>query len=195
MTHIPMKWAEREDRLYLTLQVTAARDVRVDFEAKKITVSGTGLTAQTAEPREIRSELPLLKEIAPAESTYKVLGVAIQICAIKKEAGYWNQVVDLPARQTKTWLSVDWNLWKDENDAPEEDRGAGFGGYGDMSSMLGGGQGGMDFASMMQNMPPGGGDSDDEDEDYPVDGEADEDEDVPKESTPEDKADDLKVNA
>ncbi|CCW61365.1 unnamed protein product [Phytomonas sp. EM1] len=167
MAHIQTKWAERKDRLYITLEVTSASDVQVNFEEKKISVAARGIPAQTSEPRELHCELPLLKAITPAESTYKVLGACIQICAIKKDTEYWNHLVDLPARQVKSWLSVDWNLWKDEDDeALGDNRDAGFGGYGDMSSMLGGGAGGMDFSSMMQNMPPmEGGDSDDEEED------------------------------
>eukprot|EP00796_Vickermania_ingenoplastis_P006147 gene6147-4426_t len=172
MSHLPIKWAERADRLFITVEASNATDVTIHFTEKTIAISGKGITAKSSDVRELKDEIALLKEIKPSESTYKVLGVSIQICAIKKEEGYWNKLVDQPAKATKNWLSADWNLWKDEDDEDDKaDNADGFGGYGDMSSMLGGmgGMGGM--ADMMGGMGGMGGmniedmpDSDDEDE-------------------------------
>ncbi|KPI90759.1 hypothetical protein ABL78_0195 [Leptomonas seymouri] len=179
MSHLPIKWAERHDRLFITVEASNSTDVQVNFTEKSVTISGKGITAKSTEPRELKDELQLLKEIVPADSTFKVLGVGIQICAIKKEEGYWNRLVDEPTKATKGWLSVDWNLWKDEDDEADNAAAANFGGYGDMGGMdmggmggmgMGGmgGMGGMDMASMMSALGGAGGaggmggDSDDE---------------------------------
>ncbi|CAJ1037097.1 putative CS domain containing protein [Leishmania shawi] len=171
MSHLPIKWAERKDRVFITVEAMTASDVHVTFQEKTVSISGNGVTAKGSEPHTLKGELHLLKEIVPEDSTFKVLGVSIQICAMKKDQGYWNRLVEEPTKLTKSWLSADWNLWKDEDDEAEEDAAASnFGGYGDMggmdmASMMGGmgGMGGMDMESMMASMGKGaGGDSDDE---------------------------------
>lgn len=150
MSHLPIKWAERHDRLFITVEASSGTDVKVTFTEKTVSITGNGITAKSSEPHELKEELHLAKEIVPADSTFKVLGVSIQICAIKKEEGYWNCLVEEPTKATKGWLSVDWNLWKDEDDEAEENAAAAnFGGYGDM--------GGMDMASMMAAMGGAGG--------------------------------------
>ncbi|CAG9582805.1 conserved hypothetical protein [Leishmania major strain Friedlin] len=171
MSHLPIKWAERKDRLFITVEASTPTDVQVNFQEKTVSISGNGITANGSQPHALKDELHLLNEIVPEQSTFKVLGMAIQICAIKKEQGYWNRLVDEPTKATKSWLSADWNLWKDEDDEAEEMAAASnFGGYGDMGGMGGmdmasmmGGMGGMDMESMMASMGKGAGvDSDDE---------------------------------
>ncbi|KAG5467587.1 hypothetical protein CUR178_01231 [Leishmania enriettii] len=167
MSHLPIKWAERKDRLFITVEACTATDVEVTFQQKTVSISGKGVTARGSEPHALKDELHLLKEIVPEESTFKVLGVSIQICAMKKDQGYWNRLVDESTKATKSWLSADWNLWKDEDDEADDNAAAlNFGGYGnmgnmDMASMMGG-MGGMDMDSMMGGM---GGESDSDDED------------------------------
>ncbi|KAH9601554.1 CS domain [Trypanosoma melophagium] len=157
MTHLPTKWAERKDKLYITLQVSGATDVNINFTEKTIGITGKGITPKSSEPHDLKDEITLLKEIVPEKSTFKVLGVAIQVCAVKKEEGYWNKLVDQPTSRTANWLSVDWNLWKDEDE--EDEVPAGFGDYGDLSNMLNmGGMGGMGDMEGME-------DSDDEEDD------------------------------
>lgn len=154
-----MKWAERDDCLYVTVEASNATDVKVTFEDKKIIIVGQGITAKSSEPHTLQDAIQLYKEIKPAESTFKVLGTCIQINAIKTEKGYWGKLVE---GLSKGWLSVDWNLWKDEDD--EETNAAGdFGGYGDLSSMMGG-AGGMDFSNLMGGQGLGGGEMDSDDE-------------------------------
>ncbi|KAG8348268.1 CS domain [Trypanosoma vivax] len=140
--HNPTKWAERKDKLYITLQVSSAQNVDIKFTDKKIIVTGQGITQRSCEPHKIDDEITLLKEIVPEKSTFKVLGVSIQVCAVKKDDGYWNKLVDQPTSATKNWLSVDWNLWKDEDEA--DDVPAGFGDYGNLSDMMNMGGMGMD---------------------------------------------------
>lgn len=149
MSHVNVKWAERSDKLFITVELSNAKDVKVDFEAQKVTVSGTGQTA-TSEAHSVSATLNLLKTIVPEQGSYKVFGQYVQVLCIKADKGYWNKLVTEPSNKTKNWLSADWNLWKDE-DEEKEDENVNFGGYGDMSNMLN-----------MQNL--GGADSDDEEE-------------------------------
>lgn len=163
MSHIPTKWAERKDKLYITIQAAGATGVDIKFTENSISVTGKGITPRASEPHDLKDQITLLKEIVPEKSTFKVTGVGIQVCAAKKEEGYWNKLVNLPNKQTKNWLSVDWNLWKDENE--EDDVPAGFGDYGDLSRMMNmGGMGGMGGLGGMDGLG-GMGDSDDEEMD------------------------------
>ena len=157
MTQAPSKWAERKDKLFITVDASNATDVKVDFEPSRISVSGSGITARSSEAHAFKVEFNLNGEVVPEKSTFKVLGQSIQVCAVKKSSGYWNKLVVEPAKVTKGWLSADWNLWKDEDDEAKPEN-VDFGGYGDMANMMnfGGGAGAPE------------GDSDDEEEEPPA---------------------------
>lgn len=146
MSHLNVKWAERKDKLFITFEASNAKDVKVDVTEKSVTVSGTGITA-TSEEHPIAATLNLSKAVVPDKKSFKVLGQTIQVVCFKAEEGYWNKLVTDPSNKTKNWLTVDWNLWKDEDEEKEDEK-LNFGGYGDMSNMM--------------NM--GGADSDDEDD-------------------------------
>lgn len=163
-----MKWAERKDKLFITVEASNAADVKVNFTENTISLTGTGITAKSPEAHPIQVNLTLIKAIKPDESSFHVTGPTVQILCIKAESGYWEKLVSEPNSKTKNWLSVDWNLWKDE-DEEQADEKINFGGYGDMGNMMnmmqGGGMGGMDMAGLGGM---GGADSDDEDEEPPA---------------------------
>jgi cytosolic prostaglandin-E synthase len=178
MTQTPTKWAERKDKLFITVESSNATDVKVNFTENSVSLTGSGITAKSSDVHPIQVNLALFKNIVPAQSSFKVIGPSIQILCIKADAGYWEKLVNEPNSKTKGWLSVDWNLWKDEDEEKADEQvnfgGGGAGGYGDMSNMMNmmqgggmGGMGGMDM-SALQGMGGmggmGGADSDDEEE-------------------------------
>ncbi|CUG92648.1 Hypothetical protein, putative [Bodo saltans] len=174
MTQTPTKWAERKDKLFITVESSNATDVKVNFTDNSVSLTGSGITAKSSDVHPIQVNLALFKNIVPAQSSFKVTGPSIQILCIKADAGYWEKLVNEPNAKTKSWLSVDWNLWKDEDEEKADEQvnfgggGMGGGGYGDMSNMMnmmqGGGMGGMDMSALQGMGGMGGADSDDEDE-------------------------------
>eukprot|EP00906_Rhabdomonas_costata_P022812 RCo032863 len=148
----PCKWAQNKDRIFLTIDVSDAKDATVSFEEKKVVFRGSGKVASGA--AEFDTTINLNKEITPADCKHKVTDREIQVNLKKKESGFWERMTEEPSKVTKHWLSCDWSRWVDEDD--EKAGGAGFpgmddfGGYGDM--------GNMDYSGMGGD----GGDSDDE---------------------------------
>ena len=146
---VPVKWAQRKDKLFVTVDVVSATNVAVNFGENTITVSGTPAAAGSLP---FSSHLVLSHAIDPSGSTYKVLGPCIQIAAKKATSGpHWDKLLD--AKKVK-WLSCDWALWKDEEDDKGNDPAVNFGGYGDMGNM-------MNFDGLGG---PTGGDEDSDDE-------------------------------
>jgi hypothetical protein len=182
-SNVAVKWAQRADKLFITIEVTDATDVNAKFDEKTVEVTGNGKHKVGAtSPAPFSVKLNLLHEIDPAQSGHKVSGMAIQVLATKKDttAEWWAKLTE-EAPKTIKWLSVDWALWKDEDDTEEKNLGAygdtgNFGMGGGMGGMPGmGGMGGMDLQSMLSGMGGmgglggmggmggmGGGDSDDE---------------------------------
>jgi len=177
-----VKWAQRKDKLFITLEVTDATEVDVKFTETTIEVTGNGkhkVGATAATP--FTTKLILSHEIDPAQSGHKVGGHAIQVLATKKDATapFWEKLTQESPKALKQWLSADWALWVDEDEKDEKGLGAygdmgnfdmgGMGGMGGLDQMLGGmggmgglgGMGGMGGLGGMGGM--GGGDSDDED--------------------------------
>jgi len=150
MTHIPpCKWAQRKDRVLLTVELFDAKDVEIKFEIQKVFFKGNGNSSVTA--GEFNHTLNLLKEISPEASNYKVLPREIQVCLIKKDKGFWDRLTQEPVKTTKNWLACDWSRWKEEDDEEDKPNFGNLGDYGNLDDMDMGGMGGGP-----------GGDSDDE---------------------------------
>jgi len=136
----PCKWAQRKERVYITVDVTDATDVHVAFEDRKAAFSGK-LKDGTA----FGHTFTLCGEILPEESSFKALGRELQINLKKKDAkaGYWERLTEEPTKASKGFLSCDWDRWVDEDEDAGEVPDFGYGN--------------------LDNMDYGGGDSDDED--------------------------------
>lgn len=169
-SNAPVKWAQRKDKLFITVEVKDAKDVKVDFQESSITVTGKGVHNVGGSEAEFKTVLALSDSIDAAASTSKTSGFAVQICAIKKDANkeHWGKLTKEAPKVLKNWLAVDWSLWKDEEDEIAGEK-VDFGGYGDMGGMGGGmggmggmmggmgGMGGMDMAQLMAQMGGMGG--------------------------------------
>jgi len=147
-----VKWAERDDRLFVTVEAPGAKaeDVQVvledggkfEFKWKQYALS-----------------CELLKEVVKEKSKWAFGGRGVVFDIAKKDNGYWNKLFKVPAGKP-TWLGVDWARWKDEDDDDDEqaDPMAGMGGM-DFSSLMSGANG-MNFGDL-------GGMGDDDDDDMP----------------------------
>eukprot|EP00993_Chasmostoma_nieuportense_P003432 NODE_4149_length_834_cov_48.407355_g3991_i0.p1 GENE.NODE_4149_length_834_cov_48.407355_g3991_i0~~NODE_4149_length_834_cov_48.407355_g3991_i0.p1 ORF type:complete len:187 (-),score=57.84 NODE_4149_length_834_cov_48.407355_g3991_i0:218-778(-) len=161
----PCKWAQRQDKIFLTIELADAKDVKVDFESKSAKFAASGRTSSSE--GDFAHTFNFFGEINTEESTFKALAREIKLQIIKKEPGFWDRLTEEPSKHSKNFLSCDWDLWKDEDDA-DDNPDFGMGDMGGMGGMGGMGMEGMDFSSM-GGMGGMGGDSDDEEEGGPPD--------------------------
>lgn len=179
---VPTKWAQREDKLYLTFENTSCTDWTVDFEANKVIFKGTAGKVSYENTLELFDEI----QTGTKENTANKRGLGIECTVMKKTNSWWPRLLSQKIKHH--WLKVDFKKWKDEDDSEvEEDWGAG-----DADGGMGGMGGQPDLAQMMQQMGGGaamgtdtmGGLSESDDDDIDSD-----DEDIPglendAESTP-----------
>lgn len=153
--HIPaVIWAQRSDRLYVTINVEDCKNVIVNFSENGLSFSGKG----GSENQEYELNVEFFKKINPTESKYAILSRHIPMVIKKEEGGhYWPRLI---SGTNKThWLKTDFNKWRDEDDSDvDEKQDADFE---DMMSKMGQfntGSGGS------RDMPPF---DDDDDDDVP----------------------------
>jgi len=145
----PVVWAQRKDTIYLNFDLQDVKEEKIHLETSKLTFEGTSAG------KKYRSELNLLKEVDPAKSKYVVRPRRVEFILQKKETGpYWENL--LKEKNKLNWLKVDWNKWRDEDEADDD----GFDARG-MDAFSGGN---MDFGNMGGG---GGGDEDSDDDDMP----------------------------
>jgi len=149
-------WAQRDDYIWLTVDVPNADDLKVDLTATNLAFSCK------ADGKEYKFEIEFFKPISKSES--KFLKHRLVDFALKKEvAEEWPRLIK--ENKKLSWIKVDWSKWADSD---AEDEPAGFdmssmGGFGDLgmgAEMAGlGGMGnlGADFSDFQE------GDSDDDD--------------------------------
>jgi len=168
------KWAENHENIFLTIDLSDAKDVKVDMQEDGLTFRAS------AQGKEFALDLKLKKKIDAAKSTFSVKGRDVKCLLVKAEAdqGWWNGLL-ADKNAYKGRVKIDWDLWRDEDDVDEKDTSdfaggmpgmggmggmgmpgmpgmGGMGGMG-MGGMGMGGMGGMDMAEMMKQMGGMGG--------------------------------------
>eukprot|EP00761_Pharyngomonas_kirbyi_P011575 gb/GECH01011601.1/.p1 GENE.gb/GECH01011601.1/~~gb/GECH01011601.1/.p1 ORF type:complete len:168 (+),score=49.74 gb/GECH01011601.1/:1-504(+) len=139
--HPMMYWAQREDAIYLTLDVPDSSDVDIDLKPEKMHFKGVG----GSERKQYECEIEFFDEINKEESKYRVGARNIFFHLAKKENKWWDRL--LKQKGKNNFLHVDWNKWKDEDESDEE-------------------AGGFNLGDLP--MESFGAGSDDEDDDEPV---------------------------
>ncbi|CAM8973301.1 unnamed protein product [Rhodiola kirilowii] len=151
--HPEVKWAEREDKVFVTVQLPNAADAKVVLEPEGV----FGFTASGgADMKPYEIKLNLHDKVNVEESKINV-GPRNIFCIIEKaEKQWWKKLVK--DAKAPHYVKVDWDKWVDEDDdepaAAEPDMGGmdfskfsemgGMGGLGGMGGMGGlGGMGGM----------------------------------------------------
>ena len=147
----------------MTVDVADCENVEVNVIEDKQTLS----FSCTANGQKYGMELEVFEPIVKEESAWNLKGRNVIITLAKKDKTqteeWWPRITK---EKTKNQLiTIDWARWKDPDEEDESAGAAGApGGMGDfdpamMKNMMGGGamgQGGMDFANMMQGMGGGG---------------------------------------
>lgn len=134
-------WAQREDSIYLTIDLKEVQDMKVSLEATKLVFSGKVGSSSYALDLEFFS--PIKKE----ESRWKCNRL-VEFYLKKEEETTWTH---LRKAGKAPWVKIDWQKWKDSDDDDKPDFNVD-------------GMGDMNFGDMMQGQDEF--DSDD-DEDLP----------------------------
>lgn len=159
----PIMWAQRNDKVYLTINVEDVQNPVIKLEETKLFFQGKGGT----ENKHYELTIEFFKEINPSESKYAVWPRNIPVVVVKKEDGpYWPRL--LKENKKQHWLKTDFEKWRDEDDSDAE--GPDDSQLEDMMSKLGnfnaGGAGGMGMGGDLAGPPDFGAeeeeDSDDE---------------------------------
>ncbi|KAK2570178.1 Co-chaperone protein p23-1 [Acropora cervicornis] len=110
MLHPSTKWAQRRDRILLTIELSDCQkpDISLDTNSLKFSAKGG------KEQKYYTLELKFHKEVNPEESKQNITAREICFNIKKMEDGpYWPR---LPG-----FLHTDFSRWKDEDDSEEED--------------------------------------------------------------------------
>lgn len=162
-------WAQRADKLFLTVQLGDCKEPEIKLEKEKLYFKGkSDSIQQDADHSEHEVTIEFCKPINVEESKYSVRARATEFIIIKEEEAWWPRLLKDSTKQH--WLKIDFPKWKDEDDSDDEAGPAGMGGMPGMGGFGGGDQpdlselmsqfGGMSGAGGMAGFNPG----DDEEE-------------------------------
>ncbi|KAB1223355.1 hypothetical protein CJ030_MR2G028950 [Morella rubra] len=104
-------WAQRSDKVYLTVVLPDAKDVSVKCESQGLfSFSAQGLRGES-----IDFSLKLHGSIVPEGCRTKV-GLRNILCSIQKEQKAWWKRLLKSEEKPAPYLKVDWNKWCDEDE-------------------------------------------------------------------------------
>ncbi|KAL8491428.1 hypothetical protein ACS0TY_023161 [Phlomoides rotata] len=158
--HPLVKWAQRSDILFITVELPDAKDVKLNLDPEgKFSFSATSGADNI--PYEI--DLDLYDKVNVNESKASITSRNVVYLVKKAESQWWSRLLKQEGKPP-VFLKVDWNKWVDEDDDEDEKPGL------DMEP------GDIDFSQLNLG---GAGDYDAEaaDEDEVTDDESDTDED------------------
>ncbi|KAM9856102.1 prostaglandin E synthase 3b [Aulostomus maculatus] len=121
------KWYDTRDCVFIEFWVADSKDVKVNFEKTKCVFSCLGGSDNIKH----ENEIDLFEAIDENESTHKRTGRSVLCYLRKAQPGKpWPRLTKEKAKLS--WLSVDFNNWKDwDNDSDEE-----MGHYDQFSDMM-----------------------------------------------------------
>jgi hypothetical protein len=131
----PVRWAQRKDKVLVTIGVIDVRDPVLKIEGNKFTFSGRAGETTYA------SDIELFSEIDETASRYVVRPRGVEIALIKKDSTVWWPRLVKPTGKFHS-ISIDWSRWIDSSDDDPSkpgfnwnpDKGGNFSGGGDHDS-------------------------------------------------------------
>ncbi|KAG2373659.1 hypothetical protein C9374_011948 [Naegleria lovaniensis] len=114
-SHTPhVLWAPRSDRIYVTVEVPDATDVKVALQDE-----GRLKVSANSHGDHYELDLELFAEISTENSKWKVSGRTIDLNIERKDQGeFWPRLTK--SNQKNRQISVDWTKWIDEEDDEED---------------------------------------------------------------------------
>ncbi|XP_074571214.1 co-chaperone protein p23-2 [Curcuma longa] len=104
-------WAQRSDKIYLTVSLPDARDVSVQSQPQGL----FQFSAVGAQGELFDFSLELYDTTIPEASKTKI-GMRNIICSIKKEKKAWWKRLLKSEEKPAPYIKVDWNKWCDEDE-------------------------------------------------------------------------------
>ncbi|KAJ6799100.1 Uncharacterized protein M6B38_209455 [Iris pallida] len=157
--HPEVKWAQRADKVYITVLLSDAKNAKVDLQPDGV-FTFTATAGMDGNAYEVK--LNLLDKVNVEESKINI-GARNIFCVVEKaEKGWWKKLLSGDAK-TPHYLKVDWDKWADEDEEGPAARDVDLGGmdfsnFGAMGGMGGlGGMGGMGGLGGMGGMGGLGG--------------------------------------
>ena len=108
-----LKWAQRKDKLYLTINVIHSKTPTIEIKGKKMKYEGTDGT------KNYSFDIELYDEIDTENSKYTLDTRNIFLnLKKKKEGAYWPRLTSEKVKYH--WIEIDWNYFVDDEDEEEE---------------------------------------------------------------------------
>ena len=107
-----LKWAQRKDKLYITINVVHSKKPTIEIKGKKMKYEGTDGT------KNYSFEIELYDEIDKENSKYVLDARNIFLNLKKKKVGdYWPRLTFDKIKYH--WIEIDWNYFVDEDEEEE----------------------------------------------------------------------------
>ncbi|CAD5116753.1 DgyrCDS5608 [Dimorphilus gyrociliatus] len=155
----PMMWAQRKDKLFLTINLEDVKSPEIKLDEKKLYFSGTK-GANSADQVNYEYTVEFFEDIDPAESKYGVLPRHIPMVLMKKSSDgpFWPRLTKEKTRMPQ--LKTDFDKWKEEDDSDVDDNNDMK--IEDMMSQMGNFGGAADMGADIEGVEADDEDSDDE---------------------------------
>lgn len=156
--HPSVKWAQRSDVLFITIDLPDAKDVKLKLEPE-----GKFYFSATSGPENLLYEVDfdLYDEVNVNESKASVGSRNIIYLIKKVESKWWSRLLKKEGKPP-VFLKVDWNKWIDEDDEEEDESNVNLDDINFSGLQMGGS--GDDYGQALDDDEDAGGD-DDEDSD------------------------------
>ena len=147
-----IKWAERKDKLFVTLELNEVSNPRIDIVDSKV-LSFSGVSGG----KQYELQLELFGEVVKEDSKWTLDTRNIFLNIKKKEAGpYWGYINK--DKKKYPFIHIDWNRYIDEDEEdekPNNDMMGGFPGMGNNFMDMGGmNMGGMQHEDDVRDEGP-----------------------------------------
>ncbi|KAL7618439.1 co-chaperone protein p23-2 isoform X1 [Lactuca sativa] len=110
-SHPEVLWAQRADKVYLTIALTNAKDIAVKCEPHGL----FNFSAIGANDENYEVSLELYGNILP-EGCKTQMGLRNILCTVQKEEkGWWKRLLKSDQKPAP-YIKVDWNRWCDEDE-------------------------------------------------------------------------------
>ncbi|MED6110541.1 hypothetical protein PIB30_043963 [Stylosanthes scabra] len=115
--HPPVKWAQRSDEVYITIELPDAQDVKLKLEPEgKFYFSATAGAEKV--PYEI--DIDLFDKVDVDNSKVSVGSRNIFYLVVKAEEKWWDRLLKQGGKPP-VFLKVDWDKWVDEDEEDDQD--------------------------------------------------------------------------
>lgn len=112
--HPSVKWAQRSDKVYITVELPDAKDVKL-----KLQPEGKFVFSAVKDGTPYEVDMELMDKINVEESKYNI-GVRHIVYVIQKaEKKWWSRLIKREGKPP-AFLKVDWDKWVDEDEENEK---------------------------------------------------------------------------